>query len=64
MKIKGNVVFLGSGLETSYNRIGNQIVNFYQVDLPDVIEVRKRVLGNAKNEQLISGDMFDLNWIK
>ena len=61
---KGNVVFLGSGLETSYNRIGNQIVNFYQVDLPDVIEVRKRVLGNAKNEQLISGDMFDLNWIK
>lgn len=58
------MVFLGSGLETSYNRIGNQIVNFYQVDLPDVIEVRKRVLGNAKNEQLISGDMFDLNWIK
>lgn len=61
---KGNVVFLGAGLETSYNRIGNQIVNFYQVDLPGVIEVRKRVLGNAKNEQLISGDMFNLNWIK
>lgn len=59
-----NVVFLGAGLETAYNRIGNKTVNFYQVDLPDVIEVRRSLLGEAENECLISGDMFSLDWIK
>ena len=59
-----NVVFLGAGLETAYNRINNKTANFYQVDLPDVIEIRKKVLGNAENEKLISGDMFNLEWIK
>ena len=59
-----NVVFLGAGLETAYNRINNKTANFYQVDLPDVIEIRKKVLGNAENEKLISGDMFTLEWIK
>ncbi|MGF0039487.1 class I SAM-dependent methyltransferase [Peptoniphilaceae bacterium SGI.131] len=59
-----NIVFLGAGLETAYYRIGNKSANFYQVDLPDVIEIRKRVLGNADNEKLISSDMFKLDWIK
>lgn len=35
-----NVVFLGAGLETSFNRIGNDKANFYQVDLPNVIDIR------------------------
>ena len=60
----GNVVFLGAGLETAYHRIGNKTANFYQVDLPSVIEIRKRVLGNGNNENFISGDMFRLDWIK
>lgn len=59
-----NVVFLGAGLETAYNRINNKKANFYQVDLPNVIEIRKRILKNADNEKLISGDMFTLEWIK
>ena len=32
--------------------------------MPSVIEIRKRVLGNGNNENLISGDMFKLDWIK
>lgn len=61
---QSNVVFLGAGLETAYNRIGDGRAHFYQVDLPDVIELRKRVLGNEDNEKLIPGDMFTLDWIK
>ena len=59
-----NVVFLGSGLETAYNRINNKSNNFYQVDLPNVIDIRKKLLGNSENEKLIKGDMFNLEWIK
>lgn len=61
---QSNVVFLGAGLETAYNRINNTTACFYQIDLPNVISARKRVLGNADNEKLISGDMFTLDWIK
>lgn len=61
---QSNVVFLGAGLETAYNRINNIKSDFYQVDLPNVINIRKKVLGNAENERLISGDMFTLEWIK
>ncbi|MEL3913641.1 class I SAM-dependent methyltransferase [Treponema pedis] len=61
---QSNVVFLGAGLETAYNRINNTTACFYQIDLPNVISTRKRVLGNADNEKLISGDMFNLDWIK
>ena len=61
---QSNVVFLGAGLETAYNRINNIKSSFYQVDLPDVINIRKRVLGNADNERLISGNMFTFEWIR
>lgn len=61
---KSNVVFLGCGLETAYNRINNSKDNFYQVDLPNVIEIRKKLLPEGKNEKLIRGDMFSLEWVK
>ena len=61
---ESNTIFLGSGLETAYNRINNTTANFYQVDLPKVINIRKKVLGNEKNEKLISNDIFTLEWAK
>ena len=62
-----NIVYLGAGLETAYNRMQAKLedkqVNWYEVDLPEVIEVRKKVLGEYENETLIAGDMFSLTWI-
>ena len=60
-----NVVNLGCGLETCYYRISPpETVKFYEVDLPGVIEQRKRALGSEDNDILVSGDMFTLNWTK
>ncbi len=58
----GNVVFLGGGLETTWGRVGVATARCYQVDLPEVIEVRRRALGQAANEGLIAGDMFAMEW--
>ena len=59
-----NVINVGCGLETSYFRIkpapGKAV--FYEMDLPEVIEARRRVLGENENEVLIPGDMFDFLW--
>jgi len=57
-----NIVYLGCGLETAYHRLGNKTAMFYEMDLPDVIESRRAVLGEHENEKLIAGDLFDLKW--
>ena len=58
----GNVVFLGGGLETTWGRVGVDTARCYQVDLPEVIDVRRRALGQAANEKLVAGDMFAMEW--
>lgn len=57
-----NIVCLGSGLETAYYRLGEKTAIFYEVDLPEVIGIRRKLLGEHANEILISGDLFDLAW--
>jgi len=65
---QSNVVYLGAGLETAYDRLNDRfehrMINWYEADLPEVIAARKKVFGQRKNETLISGDMFKLEWIK
>lgn len=61
-----NIVFLGIGLETAYDRIiqkcGLGEVNYYGIDLPEVIEIRKKYFGEREQETLIAGDMFEMEW--
>lgn len=57
-----NVINLGAGLETNYFRIKPEGAYFYEMDMPAVIDTRRRVLGESENEVLIAGDLFDLSW--
>ena len=60
----GNVAFLGGGLETNWSRVGVPTARCYQVDLPEVLDVRRRALSQAANEELIAGDMLAMEWAK
>jgi len=59
-----NIVNVGCGLETLFWRVGPDAphARFYEMDLPEVIETRRRVLGEPEDETLIAGDAFDLSW--
>lgn len=57
-----NIIHLGAGLETAYDRLKPRSAIFYEMDLPPVIETRRQVLGERENEVLIAGDLFDLSW--
>ena len=59
-----NVVYLGAGLETAYDRLCETLINvkWYEIDLPDVIEARQKVFGTRPSESAIPGDMFRLDW--
>ena len=59
---KCNIVNLGAGLETAIFRLKADNAIFYEIDLPEVIELRKKILGEKENEKLISADLFSLEW--
>lgn len=65
---ESNIVYLGAGFETAYDRLNDKLkhrmVHWYETDLPEVIEARKKVFGQRKNETLIAGDMFKMEWVK
>ena len=57
-----NIVNLGVGLETSYYRIDRKNALFFEVDLPEVIELREKYLKVQENEKFVKGDLFKLGW--
>ena len=59
-----NIVNVGCGLETMFWRVGPDApdTQFYELDLPEVIEARRRILGAPERDKLISGNAFDLSW--
>lgn len=61
-----HVISLGAGLESAYFRLterpGTGRALFYEVDLPEVIDARRKVYGENPGEKLISGDMFAMEW--
>ena len=59
---KCNIVNLGAGLETISYRLNKPNVNFYEVDLPEPMEIRKKFIEAPENEVNISGVMFELKW--
>ena len=62
-----NVIYLGAGLETAYDRLHDRYaegkVHWYEADLPEVIEARRKVFGERKDEVTIPGDMFRMEWV-
>ena len=44
----GTVVALGEGLETQFSRVDNGRVRWLTVDLPEVVELRRRLLPDTR----------------
>jgi len=60
------IVHVGCGLDTRFLRLGKQITEkaiFYELDLPEVIEIRKKLLPEFKNNICISASMFETAWM-
>lgn len=57
------VVSVGCGLETTYWRCDNGRALWFELDLPEVIDVRRELLGPGERQFLVPGDMFDYSWI-
>lgn len=57
-------VNIGCGLDDRFSRGDNGKIQWFNVDLPDSIEVRKKVFMEAEREHMLAGDILKTDWIK
>ncbi len=59
----GTVVEIGCGLSDRQSRIKAFNTNWYNLDLPDVMAIRTKLIGENDRSQPISGSVFDPFWL-
>lgn len=58
------VVHIGCGLDARFERVDNGQVEWYDLDLPDVIELRRKFLSDeGKRYHLLGCSVFDETWM-
>ena len=57
------VVELGCGLDTRFYRVDNGPVTWYDLDLPEVIALRRRVLEEMPRHAFIGCSVVDFAWM-
>jgi O-methyltransferase involved in polyketide biosynthesis len=60
----GTVVALGEGLETQSARVDNGRVRWIGVDLPEAVEVRRRLLPDGPRHRAIACSVLDAAWME
>jgi O-methyltransferase involved in polyketide biosynthesis len=57
------VVNIGCGLDTTFWRVDNGTLHWYDLDLPDVIGLRSKLIPDNERISRISGSVFDAKWL-
>ncbi len=58
------VVHIGCGLDSRFERVDNGRVEWYDLDLPEVIELRREFIGDERERyHLLGCSVFDSAWL-
>lgn len=60
---RATIVNIGSGLDTTFERIDNGLIRWYDLDLPDAIELRKEFIAESERRKFISASFLDDSWL-
>jgi len=60
----GTVINLGCGLDTRFPRVDNGKLTWFDLDLPETIEIRKRFFTETNRHRLLSTSVLDPSWAK
>lgn len=62
---EGVVVHIGCGLDTRFQRVDNGQVEWYDLDLREVIDLRRKLIGGeGERYHLLACSMFDRGWLE
>jgi len=59
-----SIVNLGCGLDTTFDRVDNGSLRWFDLDLPDVIQLRKKCIAESERRRCISSSLFDDEWLE
>lgn len=57
------IVNLGAGLETAFYRVDNGMLTWVDLDVPEVMSIRHKLLPPPKRVHYISKSIFDYTWL-
>lgn len=58
----GTIVNIGCGLDTTYERINPESAMWYDLDLPEVISLKKKFCSETINRKFISSSFLETKW--
>jgi O-methyltransferase involved in polyketide biosynthesis len=58
------VAEIGTGLNTRFERVDNGDVHWFDLDLPDTIELRRRFFADTGRRQMIAASVLDQEWLE
>ncbi len=61
---KSIVVHIGCGLDTRFERVDNGLVEWYDLDLPEVISFRQELIPLTERTHLVAYSVFDPAWFE
>jgi O-methyltransferase involved in polyketide biosynthesis len=59
---KASIVNIGAGLDTTFERIDNGQLMWYDLDLPNAIDFRKNFIPETDRRKYIAKSVFDYSW--
>ena len=60
---EGTVVEIGSGLNTRFERLDNGSVHWFDLDLPDTVELRRKFFTDSARRVTLAASVLDPGWI-
>ena len=58
----GTVIELGTGLNTRFDRLDNGTIQWFDLDLPDTIALRRRFFADRSRCTMLEGSVLDTDW--
>jgi len=59
----GTVVEVGTGLNTRFERVGDDQAHWIDLDLPDTIELRRRFFTDSGHRRMVAASVLDQDWL-
>jgi O-methyltransferase involved in polyketide biosynthesis len=60
---EGTVVEIGAGLNTRFERLDNGRLHWFDLDLPEVVELRRRFFTDGERRTTLAGSVLDADWM-
>jgi len=59
---EATIINMGAGLDTTFFRVDNGKIAWYDLDLPDAIDFRKKLIPETSRSECIAKSAFDVSW--